>query len=337
LNYPNPHAKLAGLKYPIHSKNHFCFALMNQSLKLSKPLSIWAFTDNKPGHRNQLEGLINALSERRALTTTWMSVNTQQHSLLKTLIKAYHHFKIQRPDLIIGAGHRTHFYLLICRLLYGGKTIVLMKPSLPLSKFDLVLIPEHDGEFSVTNVISTQGVINKIKPAPNPDPLKGLFLIGGPSKHHLWDSRQVAAQIATIAEAQPQIQWQLATSRRTPPDFAQHIKNIGTTITITLHSEADSGWLPRQLSNCSHVWVTQDSVSMIYEALTSGAHTGILEIPALHSNSRVQHGINLLLKNKALFSYSDWVENTKQNLSPVKFNEADRCADLILSHFNYVR
>ena len=284
-----------------------------------------------------MEGLINALSERRALTSTWMSVNSH-HSFLKILINAYHHYKARRPDLIIGAGHSTHFYLLICRLLYGGKTIVLMKPSLPLSKFDLVLIPEHDGEFTVANVIRTQGVINKIKPAPNLNPHKGLFLIGGPSKHHLWDNKQVAAQIESIIAAQPQIQWQLATSRRTPSDFVQHLNHIKkANLAITLHSEADSSWLPQQLSDCGHVWVTQDSVSMIYEALTSGAHTGILEIPALQTNSRVQYGINRLLKNKALFSYTDWIRNTKQNLSPVSFNEAARCADLILSHFNYVR
>ncbi|MGR9115831.1 MAG: mitochondrial fission ELM1 family protein [Gammaproteobacteria bacterium] len=296
-----------------------------------RPISIWAFTDNKPGHRNQLEGLVNALAERRPLNCAWIPVDGSCRSILTRLIKL---FRTQRPDFVIGAGHNTHKYLLLSRLLTGGKTIVLMKPSLPLSWFNLILIPAHDLASPTNNIITTQGVINKIKPSQNLDFTKGLFLIGGPSKHHDWDNASLALQIETIINAQPDIRWQLTTSRRTPAGFIEHLDKVKDKLKLIPHTDTDADWLPRQLSETGQVWVTEDSVSMIYEALSSGASTGLLEIPS-PKPGRVQRGIKQLLNNKTLFSYSEWLKTQKITPSSIRLYEAQRCADLILAYFNH--
>ena len=297
-----------------------------------RPISIWVFTDNKAGHRNQLEGLINALGERTCLNCNWIVLDNSLGSILTTVKACY---RSPPPDFIIGAGHSTHKYLLLSRLLNGGKTIVLMKPSLPLSWFDLAIIPAHDGLFSNKNVITTQGVINKIKPSPHRNNAKGLFLIGGPSKHYAWDSNGLVLQIETVINAQPGIRWQLTTSRRTPTDFIESLKNVTIKDNFKLlsHAETDADWLPQQLSDAGQVWVTEDSVSMIYEALTSGASTGLLEIPN-KKTGRIQGGIKQLRENKTLFSYSDWLKPQKTTPSPMPLREAQRCADLVLTYFN---
>ena len=36
------------------------------------------------------------------------------------------------PDIVLGAGHRTHLSLLAARRVHRGKAVVLMRPSLPL-------------------------------------------------------------------------------------------------------------------------------------------------------------------------------------------------------------
>lgn len=241
-------------------------------------------------------------------------------------------YQSPRPDFIIGAGHRTHFPMLLTRLLTGGKTIVLMKPSLPLSCFDLALIPAHDGDFNDANVVATEGVINKIPPSRDHDPTKGLFLIGGPSKHFGWDSANLALQIETVIHAQAEMTWQLTTSRRTPDTFLNHLDNLNHNIKLIPHTETDIDWLPRQLSEAGQVWVTEDSVSMIYEALTSGADTGLLELPKRKSG-RIQRGIRQLLDKQSLFSYSDWLETQITSAPSTQLNEAQRCADLILNYF----
>lgn len=243
-------------------------------------------------------------------------------------------YRSLHPDLIIGAGHNTHKYLLLSRLLAGGKIIVLMKPSLPTRWFDLVLIPAHDATKSGDNIITTQGVINKIKPSRHHDSARGLFLIGGPSKHHDWDNNGLASQIETVIHAHPTIHWQLVTSRRTPPDFIEYLGKIDGKLKIIRHTETDADWLPHQLSDAGQVWVTEDSVSMVYEALTSGASTGLLEIPN-KKTGRIQRGIEQLIENKTLFSYSTWLKTQRLPAPSLTLNEARRCADLILTHFNH--
>jgi len=72
---------------------------------------------------------------------------------------------------------------------------------------------------------------------------------------------------------------------------------------------------------------------MLYEALTSGAQTGLLEIPRLKSG-RLQRGIENLLEANRLCRYRDWLETRQMTSAPTPLHEAQRCADLILSYFD---
>ncbi len=297
----------------------------------SPPLNIWLFTDNKPGHKNQLEGLLKAIEKITPVSATWIDISNTEHSFFnisQQLLKSKNQI-----DYCIGAGHKTHIFLLLGKLLAKARSIVLMKPSFPLSWFDLVIIPEHDGHFSSANVIQSTGVINKIQLSNKHDKHKGLFLIGGPSKHYDWNNENIIQQIESISQQQPEIHWQLTTSRRTPADFIQQLQNSNLHIQIIPHTETDSQWLPEVLATAGQVWVSADSVSMLYEALTSGAKVGLLNVPSLQK-SRVQQGIDALLDSKKIVNFDQWRSNPAmpENNSPL--NEADRIARLILQHFN---
>ena len=67
------------------------------------------------------------------------------------------------PDLLIGAGSKTHYQLLLAKKLFpNSKSIVLMKPSLkPTQLFDIAVIPHLDKFYLRTpeNVITTKGII----------------------------------------------------------------------------------------------------------------------------------------------------------------------------------
>lgn len=304
-------------------------------MNTSNPLQLWLITDNKPGHRNQLEGLTNALAEFIPLKHHWYDAGNTLPARYETIVTMFKEALLKKPDLIIAAGHNTHLLLLISRFLFGGKAIVIMKPSFPLRLFDLALIPQHDGHHRQSNVISTLGAINKIKPSKTHDKNIGLFLIGGPSKHYGWNSRQMAEQIETLIDSSPDIRWKLTTSRRTPDDFFPLLKQLNNKLAIIPHTETGPDWLPNQLCESGFVWVSEDSVSMIYEALTSGASTGLLEVPML-KNGRIQQGIQDLLTSKALYRVTDWLNKTNKPYSDLQLNEAQRCAELILKHFNYV-
>jgi len=53
-----------------------------------KSILIWAVTDNKLGHINQIEGLITALTKYRSTHIHWINVNLQT----KPLQSLYAHY-----------------------------------------------------------------------------------------------------------------------------------------------------------------------------------------------------------------------------------------------------
>jgi mitochondrial fission protein ELM1 len=86
------------------------------------------------------------------------------------------------------------------------------------------------------------------------------------------------------------------------------------------HQQTPPGWLAGKLSALETVWVTEDSVSMIYEALSGGAKVGVLEMPRLRPGARVIRGLEVLRAE----GYFD------KDHPPQLLAEADRCAELIL-------
>ncbi len=179
--------------------------------------TLWLITDNKPGHRSQLQGLAQAMAARTAIETHWIDAPRARHALLHWLSARFPPGAgLPDPDFILVAGHRTHLAGLAARRARGGRLITLMQPSLPLGWFDLCIIPQHDTPPTRANVITTRGVLNTARPGPARQTDKGLFLIGGPSKHFGWDSAGLLAQIDAILTATPDVHWTLTTSRRTP-------------------------------------------------------------------------------------------------------------------------
>lgn len=301
----------------------------------SKNYVIWRMLDGKAGHEAQTLGLVNALKKRVTnLSSHDLKVPSRRKSLFSFLCKHFESGKsLPAPDLIIGAGSRTHFALLAARRKYGGKTIVLMQPTLPNSCFDLCLIPKHDSKNAGKNTVLTEGVLNPMQPATDASPKRGLFLIGGPSTHYSWDTNQILEQVVTLAQENPEIHWTLTTSRRTPADCTRNLTNLtDSNLEVIPVEETLKGWVAERLQECKRVWVTEDSVSMVYESLTAGAQTGLLTVPPIKQSSRVQNSVQLLLEQKHVVRF----EKRNQLFNPenkTTLAEADRCADHIVKLF----
>jgi mitochondrial fission protein ELM1 len=124
--------------------------------------------------------------------------------------------------------------------------------------------------------------------------------------------------------------WQLTDSRRTPEGFLEQIKKQVPDIEIFSCKETAPDWLPDQLSRATEVWVSEDSVSMIYEALSSGARVGLLPVPRLNHHSRVLRGIDELIAGQYLTPFSTWQTTGHLPPAPETLNEAERCAEIVL-------
>ena len=293
---------------------------------MANPVVIWRVTDGKRGHERQTEGLVRALEQLMPLEIREIPALARGQAFRQWLSGSFDGGARRPPDLIIGAGHGTHFTMLAARRACGGKTIVLMNPGLPKRCFDLCLIPEHDGVRELHNVLLTRGAINAIQPSHELQANAGLILLGGISAHYRWGDRDVVEQVRMLASAQGGVNWRLTTSPRTPDGTLPLLREaVPSNVEIVAFNEAPLDWLPGQLRQAAQVWVTPDSVSMLYEALTAGAAVGIFDLERI-GNGRVARGVEQLLEEGRVLAFARWQAGQLLPVPQQDFNEAARCA-----------
>jgi len=288
---------------------------------LSKKLQLLVISDGKPGHENQSLGLAEAMARLRPAVISVVKLDSEKgfFGRLGAAVRAAADFP--KPDFVIAAGHATHVPLLRISRKYGARSILLMKPSLPVSWFGWCIAPEHDflSPPPAANLILSKGALNRVTAGTGMRKGK-LFLIGGPSKTHGYDEAGLVSEIRRIAGNGG---WQLADSRRTPATFLPAIRKEIPEMEIFPHQESKPGWLAGKLAELGEIRVTEDSVSMIYEALTGGARVGVLEMPRLRPDARVVRGLETLAKEGYLDGGS--------SRQPPPLAEANRCAAIILA------
>ena len=298
-------------------------------------MQICYISDAKAGHQAQVMGLVSALSAlvNVELTTLTLSGNwLSRWQIANTALPT-------PPDLIIGAGHSTHIPVwLMGRRYRQAKTLIVMKPSLPLSWFDFVMMPEHDAKGSLSNhVLLTQGVMNRFVNEQRHQANKVLILLGGTNQRYAFDSQKMLADIQTLIEHYQDINANviMTDSRRTPTELSNCLSkknNIADLCTFQFFPVANTtpDWLNEQYQTASHVWVTDDSVNMIFEAMTAGCQVGLIELPKLKTD-RVTNMVDSLIQSGKVTTLNDFRQG-KSLSDAMPINEAKRAAQWLLSH-----
>lgn len=300
---------------------------------VSELLDICWLGDGKAGHENQTRGLIEAMERLTPCRARRIGLEGAGNFLqaLRTTREAA--AGLPRPELVMGAGHRCHLPLLWLARRRGVPAVVIMKPSLPLACFDLCLAPRHDfpGEPAHPRLLLTVGAMNRVPP-PDPDLARDrkLLLVGGPSKSHGWDSAAMLEALREVTAREPAARWRLTDSRRTPAETAAALAAGLPGVEIHPHAETTADWLPRQLSRADEVWVSEDSVSMVHEALSSGARVGLLPVPRQDPGARVVRGLDRLTEEGWVTPLEKWRASGLLAAPPRVLREADRCAAEIL-------
>ena len=295
-------------------------------------IHVWRFMDGKPGHENQTLGLIRALEKRVGCSVQdWRVPKGWLERLRWRRVWDREASLVNPPDLILGAGHLTHAMLARARRKFGGKSVVMMKPSLPVNWFDLCVVPEHDGVQEREGVLTVRGVLNPVEKSETQVRSQGLILVGGPCRHVHWDDPSMVKQIARIHQSTPDTHWTLTTSRRTPDSFLEWLKPVDN-LNVIPASETPPGWVAEQLSRCAQVWASGDSVSMLYESLTSGAATGVLEVDWA-GEGKLRQGVQSLIQTGMITSFSDWQSGEPLPPPSSPLAESQRVADWLLVHW----
>lgn len=296
--------------------------------------SIRVLSDGRPGHENQTMGLAQALSRRTGAQIDLVRIKGGGYlaRYRKALARTS---DSPAPQLIIGAGHATHLPVLAASRRFGARSVIVMKPTWPMWWFDLCLVPAHDlsSRKERRGIVRTRGALNRIPEDAPAKQERGVILVGGPSKHYGWAAEELQKAILAVAEANPELEWIVGDSRRTPEGFLSALSVGGIRATCVPWQQTTPDWLPAQLLAAKQAWVTEDSISMLHEAVTAGARTGVLPTPARSEGARVLNAIRGLVAEGYATRYVDWAENGRQLMAPRHLHETGRCADLILERF----
>jgi len=297
------------------------------------PLVIWIVSDAKPGHLNQTRALAEGIARR--LPTSVHELDASRASRFRAELPAEMTSSIPAPDLTLCAGRRTHRPALRIRKRRGGRLVVCMRPSRAPAQFDLCLIPRHDAPAPAPNVEATAGAIVNVRPSQSHDPARGVILIGGDSKHHTTNENTITDAVAEIVSRASQTRWDLTTSRRTPEALTLRLqKRDHPNLRITPVSETPRGWVGEKLATAARAWVSEDSVSMLCEAITSGCATGVLPMERTRSASRVYRCVDEFTGELHLATpYARWDDGAELRVPETPLDEADRCARLIVDRF----
>lgn len=270
------------------------------------------------------------------------------------------------PDtLFISAGSSAAPFCLAMARATGNKCAVVMTPSvLGIQPFDYAIIPEHDEhDASDPKVLTTLGAPNHIY-VPDLKKVGETFFAGS----NFGTQKIVALLIGGIdSNYDPNADWAykvfpylayandvtllITTSRRTSEalDVAvikmfEHNPSVGYLALMSKNPEINS--LTAMLGTATHVLATEDSVSMVSEAVTAGFKVGLMRVP------RIPHPLKDMMgygakRFDALFakmSEQGLIEdlgeepNFMKFLAPPEekhykeFNEAKRAAQWILEH-----
>ncbi|MEJ2156807.1 MAG: ELM1/GtrOC1 family putative glycosyltransferase [Desulfobacteraceae bacterium] len=307
------------------------------------PLHLVCVTDGRPGHEKQSLAIAQALERMTPLSVTTLGVKATQGAArlyhgFKSLISPQGFVGNEKPgtiDLVIGTGTSTHMPMVGVKRRTAARLVACMTPH-PwlLPWFDLCLVPRHDRPRRHGKFLLTFGPPCLRLNTEKHDPGKGLILAGGVDvKSHHWSSTELLAQIDNIIEGSGDITWTIASSPRTPDETIEKLHQLAGGNPSIVFFSADHtprGWIESAYESHSSVWVTADSVSMIYEALTAGCRVGVLPVAWRHPQNKFQRGIDDLKTNGMVADYEQWRATRKLPEPSKPLDEASRCAKEIL-------
>jgi len=290
-------------------------------------------TDGKPGHLSQAVAVSHALGDRSPeivrveIRSSWadtlartLSVSLPlDHPLLMALIKrAYRVGEVPRAKVLIACGTITALPTLLSAHRTGAKAVSIMVPSLVGPRaFDAVLAPQHDRieghnvvQLAVAPCIPEVEAVGEARQhclkhwgGEEPERFWALVL-GGPAKDYQPSFELLRELFLELEERARLSMTKLAvsTSRRTPPEWEELIlervaKNRYTFLPPVLVSrlgEEAFNPLPYWFARAERVFITEESVSMISEAIAYGARPTLFRLDPKLGGKRLLFILNLV-------------------------------------------
>jgi mitochondrial fission protein ELM1 len=296
--------------------------------------------------------------------------------------------------ILISAGSMPAFYNLALGYIWRCTCATIMTPSVVgAAPFDFAIVPEHDYPEEAPNILTTVGAPNLIvrdelgpvgesllREYPPKRERRWGILVGGDDKNYkvtaTW-MHKIVGKIFREAE-KSDVDLYISTSRRTSPEAENALRRMVSScenVRFMLIASSDPfNPVPAMLGACDEIFVTDDSVNMVSEAVTAGhravllkteragmvkkrlqlatslmVSSGFLPRRALWGTPRFDLAFQSFKEMGLLIDFRDWVhERRRGDISPAAarddedeydgegFNEARRAADWILRNIQNV-
>ena len=279
---------------------------------LGRKRVIWIISEGSPGHVSQSVGLADALAALVPATIRQLDCRPRSGGVMRGFIRRCwmgqrarplpdlllnHWLRLERPakdepapDVIIASGGKSVFAARTLATKQGVPLIFLgeRKPY-PATWFHTTFSPSSFD--AASNDIRMDVIPTKISPqiarqaaaawTDRPAGRLWTMLIGGSSRSHHYqngDWEQLAEGMTALARREG-IRWLVTTSRRSGIKLEDHLRGL-----LPPEIVADAVWWCRQperkltayLGAAEKIWVTQDSVSMVTEAVATGKPTMVI-------------------------------------------------------------
>ena len=222
-------------------------------------------------------------------------------------------YKKQDIDIVIGAGSNVYTRMVLIKKALKRdyskniKAISVLVPGFFQREFDIICAPSHDNHKlpNKRNIIFYKGSLAQVSDR-QPDKELGFIGIGGENKHYIFDQKKILNQIEYVLSIHSNMHWALFTSRRTPKELIQKIKILKNKFSNLELAKND---IDEAIRNSAIKVVTQDSVNMVFECLSTKGDTYLFNMKFFKKN-KIVNLMHNLLENKQVgyVEYSKMVD-----------------------------
>lgn len=285
----------------------------NQGRGIAKALIL---SDGKPGHVNQAIAFARLLDlpfevRRVSFCNRLCKALSYAFDRFGSSLKGLFEIDGELPEcsVVVSAGSETYYANRTIARSLGLRSVAIMLPRGYRYDFDLIVAQQHDRPPLRDNILALpvnlscpepQGLVTRSADKPCVS-----FVFGGPSRHYLMDIAVLKKQMQQVFALFPEADFLATTSRRTPSEVEDLVEN-GPFRYKLIASRQEGNPIPDFLSFSDYLFVTEDSTSMISEAVSFGqANIEILPLIKSGKSNKVLRMIAPLLEQGYLHVFDN--------------------------------
>ena len=214
-------------------------------------------------------------------------------------------------DLFVGAGSTTYYALKFYARRYTKPSIALMYPKGYRKDFSVIIAGAHDRPKPRANLKISPVSLSFSRPQELYKPQRKAvgFIIGGPNScFEMGD--EILKQIEGVRAQFADCEFALTTSPRTPRATESALEKLSWDYSV-IYSREPVNPIGDFLVQCEWVFISEDSVSMISEAVSNGsANVAILSLKRKDAHNKFDDFISALVSTGHARRYDETLKKT---------------------------